>query len=170
MTNIGTEFAMDNNFHDEIAALAYELFVKKGRVGGNDIDNWLEAERIVRARYAARVNDEAIKSGRKKYIGDERRRHKRVAVKGIQGNIPYSLDTRIINISLGGIAVETTKKLERNKEYGLKINHKCNALRLRGRVIWAVLAFIEKNKSGDIRAVYKAGMKFRQPLSGISIS
>ena len=39
---------MDNNLHDEIAALAYELFENKGRVGGSDIDNWLEAERIVR--------------------------------------------------------------------------------------------------------------------------
>jgi hypothetical protein len=91
-------------------------------------------------------------------------------VKGIQGNIPYSLNTRIINISLGGVAVETTKKLERNKEYGLKINHKGNALRLKGRLIWAVLTRIEKKESGEIRAVYKAGMKFQQPLSGISIS
>ena len=161
---------MDNNLHDEIAALAYELFENKGRVGGSDIDNWFEAERIVRARYTARVNDEVIKSGRKKYIGDERRKHKRVSVKGIQGNIPYSLNTRIINISLGGVAVETTKNLKRNKEYGLKINHKGNALRLSGRVIWAVLTRIEKKESGDIRAVYKAGIKFQQPLSGISIS
>jgi ribosomal 50S subunit-recycling heat shock protein len=161
---------MDNNLHDEIAALAYELFENKGKVGGSDIDHWLEAERLVRARYAARVNDEVIKYGRIEYIGDERRRHKRVSVKGIQGNIPCSLDTRIINISLGGVAVETTKKLERNKECGLKINHKGNALRLKGRVIWAVLTRIEKKESGDIRAVYRAGMKFQQPLSRISIS
>ncbi len=161
---------MDNNLHDEIAALAYELFENRGRIGGSDIDNWLEAEKIVRARYAARVSDIVIKSDRKKYIGDERRRHNRLSMQGIQCNIPYSLNTRIINISLGGIAVETTKKLERNKEYGLKIIHKGNALRLKGHVIWAVLTRIEKKESGDIRSVYKAGMKFQQPLSGISIS
>lgn len=161
---------MDNSLHNEIAALAYELFENEGRVGCSDIDNWLEAEKIVRARYAARVTDEVIKSDRKKYIGDERRRHNRLSMKGIQCNIPCLLNTKIINISLGGVAVETTKKLKKNKEYDLKIIHKGNALRLKGHVIWAVLTYIEKKESGDIRSVYKAGMKFQEPLSGISIS
>ncbi|HLE09320.1 MAG TPA: DUF2934 domain-containing protein [Thermodesulfobacteriota bacterium] len=37
------------NPSDEIAKTAYELFEKSGRVHGRDVENWLEAERIVKA-------------------------------------------------------------------------------------------------------------------------
>ncbi len=37
--------------HDEIAKVAQELFEKSGRVPARDLENWLEAERIVKARY-----------------------------------------------------------------------------------------------------------------------
>lgn len=163
---------MDNaNLYDEIVTLAYELYKKSGRVEGRDFDNWLEAERIVKARYAAKGKneDEVIKSGNIKNIRDERRRHKRLIVKGIQRNVPHSLNSKIINISVGGLSVETTKKLERNKEYDLKITHGGNTLRLKGRVIWALLTRIEKKESGDIIPVYKAGMKFHESLLRISV-
>lgn len=38
------------SLHDEIAKVAQELFEKSGRVPGRDLENWLEAERIVKAR------------------------------------------------------------------------------------------------------------------------
>ncbi len=36
----------------EIAKVAYELYEKSGRIEGRDLENWLEAERIVLARRA----------------------------------------------------------------------------------------------------------------------
>ncbi len=36
--------------HEEIQKLAYELFEKSGRFHGRDIDHWLEAERVIKAR------------------------------------------------------------------------------------------------------------------------
>ncbi len=36
--------------HEEIENLAYELFEKGGRFHGREIDYWLEAERIIKAR------------------------------------------------------------------------------------------------------------------------
>ena len=36
--------------HEEIQKLAYELFEKSGRFQGREIDHWLEAERIIKAR------------------------------------------------------------------------------------------------------------------------
>lgn len=36
--------------HEEIKKLAHELFEKSGRVHGRELDHWLEAERIIRAR------------------------------------------------------------------------------------------------------------------------
>jgi hypothetical protein len=34
--------------HDVIAQVACELYVRSGKVEGRDLDNWLEAEQIVR--------------------------------------------------------------------------------------------------------------------------
>ena len=38
-------------WYDEIAKLARELYEKSGSIEGRDLDNWLEAERIVMERY-----------------------------------------------------------------------------------------------------------------------
>ncbi len=46
------------NLHDEIAAVAYELYVAGGCVSGRDLDNWLDAERIVLARHAGQDIEE----------------------------------------------------------------------------------------------------------------
>ncbi|HOG18556.1 MAG: hypothetical protein A4E73_02021 [Syntrophaceae bacterium PtaU1.Bin231] len=39
---------MNGDINDEITRVAYELYVKSGRVEGNDLLNWLAAEKIVR--------------------------------------------------------------------------------------------------------------------------
>jgi len=39
------------NLHDEIERLAYEIYENNGRVGGRDLDNWLEAEHIISSRH-----------------------------------------------------------------------------------------------------------------------
>lgn len=38
------------NSHEEISKVAYELYEKNGRTDGRDMENWIEAERIVVAR------------------------------------------------------------------------------------------------------------------------
>ncbi len=40
-----------NKVYDEIARVAYELYEKRGRSEGCHFDDWLEAEKIVLARY-----------------------------------------------------------------------------------------------------------------------
>jgi hypothetical protein len=39
---------MGMDTHDIIAQMACELYVRSGKVEGRDLDNWLEAEQIVR--------------------------------------------------------------------------------------------------------------------------
>jgi hypothetical protein len=46
------------NLHDEIAAVAYELYEARGCIPGRDLDDWLEAERIVLARHAGQEIEE----------------------------------------------------------------------------------------------------------------
>lgn len=38
---------------DQIASLAYELYIKSGRIEGRDLENWLEAERVLLSRNTA---------------------------------------------------------------------------------------------------------------------
>jgi Protein of unknown function (DUF2934) len=46
------------NLQDEIAKVAWELYEKSGFIGGRELDNWLEAERIVLARHASQELEE----------------------------------------------------------------------------------------------------------------
>lgn len=96
---------------------------------------------------------------------NEGRRHKRYIVDGIQGNVLYPADLEILNISIDGAAIETTKWLDLNREYTLKFKYKDIVLNLRGRIVWAVLTSKEKKDSGEVIPVYRAGVRFTDALS-----
>ena len=38
----------EENFHLEILRVAHDIYERSGRIEGHDLDNWLEAERIVK--------------------------------------------------------------------------------------------------------------------------
>ncbi len=56
------------NLEQEISTIAYELYEKSGRMEGRDLDNWLEAERIVRERLATKET-----SGIEKIVSSKRK-------------------------------------------------------------------------------------------------
>ncbi len=67
-----------DNLRNEIAEVARELYEKSGRIEGRDLENWLEAEKIVTKRYSLKLdNKEHTESLIKDYIENERRRYKR---------------------------------------------------------------------------------------------
>ncbi len=154
------------NLYEEISKVAYELYEKSGKAGGRDLENWLEAENIVRARSASKEAGQAkgVESLNVVYAVDEKRRHKRFMLKGSQKKFPHSVNSRIINISADGVAIEATKKLEVNKDYNLNINYKGTPLKLKCRAVWSALTREEKKESGDIVRIYTGGMKFYRPL------
>jgi len=63
--------------HKEIQKLAYEMFEKSGRVHGRELDHWLEAERIIKARQMDRhaVDLEAAASKKRAIPRSDVRRH-----------------------------------------------------------------------------------------------
>ncbi len=92
--------------------------------------------------------------------GEEKRIHKRFIVKGIHGNLLYPADVKVLDISLDGVAIETTKWPDLKREYTLKIKYKEGILKLRGRIVWANLSSPKKTSSGEVIPIYRAGMRF----------
>ena len=50
----GRKQATSANSAEDIARVAYQLFERRGGEHGHDLEDWLEAERIVRARSRTR--------------------------------------------------------------------------------------------------------------------
>lgn len=45
----------DEELHRRIAQTAYERYLNRGQIHGHDLDDWLDAERLVVAELGARV-------------------------------------------------------------------------------------------------------------------
>lgn len=95
----------------------------------------------------------------------EQRKFKRCNVDGIHGNMLFSSDVNIVNISIDGSAIETTRRLNIDKEYTLKIKYKDNLLNLKGCVVWSILSHTETRKNGEVVPIYKSGIRFTNVLS-----
>lgn len=55
--------------HQEIAARAYQLYIERGRLGGHDVDDWLQAEYELMqlpVRKLAEIEPAGPEKGRKK--------------------------------------------------------------------------------------------------------
>ena len=96
---------------------------------------------------------------------NDNRRYMRYVVDGIHGNLLYSSDLEVLNISIDGALIDTTKRLELNREYTFKIRYKNVNLTLKGRVVWAILISKEKKDSKTAIPVYRAGVAFTDALS-----
>ena len=95
----------------------------------------------------------------------ENRHHKRLTVDGIQAGISITR-AKIINISFGGMAVESNKGLKPGKECTLKLEGKGNnVIKLTGMVVWSVLSASKKIQTGEIVPIYHAGIQFRDILT-----
>ena len=48
------------NFYDAVAKVAYDLYEKRGRLHGQDMEDWFKAEMIVKKRYEKGMEREAV--------------------------------------------------------------------------------------------------------------
>ena len=96
---------------------------------------------------------------------NEKRKNKRHAVEGVSGNVLYTSDLEVLNISIDGAAIETSKRLELNRTYTFKINHRGACLNLRGRIVWATLVSKVNKATGTITPGYRVGIRFTDTQS-----
>jgi hypothetical protein len=57
------------NLYEEIKKMAYELYEKSGCIDGREVENWLDAERIVLIRHASQDIEEP--EGEEPFIAEE---------------------------------------------------------------------------------------------------
>jgi hypothetical protein len=84
----------DINLHKEITKVASELYEKSGRVEGRDIDNWLEAEKIVISRNKKQ----------------EKREYKRRPFVKVISYSPYQHSGKLPDIVCEGITFDISEK------------------------------------------------------------
>ncbi|HEV8238154.1 MAG TPA: PilZ domain-containing protein [Thermoanaerobaculia bacterium] len=94
----------------------------------------------------------------------EARRHRRYDVADVRGSLLLSLDARILNMSLTGMAIETSSVLKVGGDYWLRLSQDGDPLRFKTKVQWCRLVRNEKDAAGEVRAVYQAGLDFRDGL------
>src|SRR5687768_11457970 len=95
----------------------------------------------------------------------EARRFRRYDVADVRGSLLLSLDPRILNMSLTGMAIETGSVLKVGGDYWLRVSPQDGVpLRFKTHVKWCRLVRNERHAGGDVRAVYQAGLDFRDGL------
>src|SRR6188768_1499676 len=97
-------------------------------------------------------------------MGREARRFRRYDVAEVRGSLLLSLDARILNMSLTGMAIETGSVLKVGGDYWLRLSQEGAPLRFKTNVKWCHLVRNERSSAGDVRAVYQAGLDFRDGL------
>jgi Tfp pilus assembly protein PilZ len=98
----------------------------------------------------------------------EKRQQRRVNVEDMEVNceMPLASYVKIINISETGLLVKADRKLDIGKEYAVKIGCEDEVLFVKAVVVWSLLDDNAENASGNIIAVYMAGMQFTNVLKG----
>lgn len=95
----------------------------------------------------------------------ERRRGNRYPVHDVTGSLLFHAEARILNLSISGMAVESTSPLRIGRTYTTKLRRGEHSLALQGRVMWCRLRSTRKAGSGEVVPVYTAGIEFEGVLS-----
>ena len=93
----------------------------------------------------------------------DKRRHKRfrLDLMEINGKIILANKVEILDISLGGVALKTDRRLNVGKEYLIKLGDKGKSIDVKGIIVRCELSKIEERSSGQRVSIYTAGMMFK---------
>jgi len=92
------------------------------------------------------------------------RRHKRyrLDVVEINGRMSLADKVEIIDVSIGGVAFKTDRKLDPGREYMLRLGEKGKCIDVTGMIVRSSLSGIEERANHDTVTIYTVGMKFKE--------
>jgi c-di-GMP-binding flagellar brake protein YcgR len=79
----------------------------------------------------------------------------------INGKMILADKVEIIDISLGGVALKTDRRLNVGKEYLIKLGDKGKSIDVKGIIVRCELSTIEERRNGARVSIYTAGMMFK---------
>jgi Tfp pilus assembly protein PilZ len=79
---------------------------------------------------------------------------------GMKSRMVLAKYVKILNMSIGGVALQTDKRMTVGSQYTLKIESKGKTLNVKGVVLWSVLGESIRDTRDNIIPIYTAGMKF----------
>jgi len=95
----------------------------------------------------------------------QRRRHRRHEVRNLRGSLLFRLDIKILNLSIAGLAVESTQQLKQGRIYSFRLGEGDASINLDATVCWCRLTGTRRGASGEGEAVYQAGLSFEGTLT-----
>ena len=92
----------------------------------------------------------------------DKRRYKRFKLNDLELNGKMALPTevKVIDISISGISVKASRRLNIGSDYTLKLEGSMT-ISLRGTVVWCSLIDSKKQPKGDMTSMYSVGMQFK---------
>lgn len=95
----------------------------------------------------------------------DRRRSRRVRLPQTHGQLILSLDGKVLDIGIAGMAIETQSRLAPHHRISLRLRKGSELLMLQGRVVWCFLQGTRTNDQGETLPVYRAGIEFADVLT-----
>lgn len=71
---------------------------------------------------------------------------------------------QVLNLSLGGLAIETTTALRIGSSYAFRVEFDDHRVRIRATVRWCRLIRTIAKGNGEVAAIYRAGLQLERPL------
>ncbi len=104
-------------------------------------------------------------------VMNERRKQKRfeLNVLRVHSALVFTEKVKVLDISMNGISLESTRCLNLGHSYGLRLADEKKIFSLKGNVVWSSLIESRKGPFGNVTPVYKVGMNFigMSPEKGI---
>lgn len=96
----------------------------------------------------------------------QKRTHRRYEVQNLRGCLLLKLEVKVLNLSMSGIAVETTRQLKLGKVYSVKLGSETDFVDVEATVKWCHLVGTRKAPDGEMYSIYKAGLTFEELFTG----
>jgi Tfp pilus assembly protein PilZ len=139
------------------------------------LDKSCSFEKAAIVRWSQEYNDIFYKIGLE-FLEDQafmsikdKRRYKRLNIKNlkIRSKMGFAHYIKIVDISLGGLFIETDKKWNIGEEYTLHVEYEGKQWNIKGYIVRSILKKRTNDNQGNIIPIYSAGMKFTSALNEI---
>ena len=97
-------------------------------------------------------------------LAKDKRQNKRfkVALEGLIGRLDDDHLVDIIDLSVGGIAVRSDRRLVAGREYIVRLHARKHSLEVRGKVVWSRIVGNKESPLGRQNPVYVSAMRLQE--------